>query len=376
MTFPFPKLVLSLAFLPAALLLAGSSLQGWGLAALMLGTLIFLHELGHFVVAKWMGMPVEVFSLGFGPRLLGFKWRETDVRLSVLPLGGYVKLAGFNPEEPEAEDPHGFLQQPTWKRVLFFSGGILANIATAFVLLTFLGVHSARMKPTTLKVMEIVKGSAAEAGGLQLQDDLKRIGPLPMPETPWEEAVAYIQARPGQSIPFQVQRAGASVALDLVPRNENGVGKIGIRPQAGDFVKADRPLSLADLRDGLRIGALQTWGLGGEVLKGYVRLFTFRANLKELGGPIAIARAGRDAAQAGWFAYFLITAMISLNLAILNALPIPFLDGGHVTMLLFEKARGRDLSIAVKERILTGGAIFLVAVMVLVFAMDLWKLRH
>ena len=376
MTFPFPKLALSFAFLPLALLLSGSSLQGWGLAALMIGALIFLHELGHFAVAKWMGMPVEVFSLGFGPRMLGFAWRETDVRLSVLPLGGYVKLAGFNPEEPEAEDPHGFLQQPAWKRVLFFSGGILANVATAFVLLTFLGVHSARMKPTTLKVMEIVKGSAAEAGGLQLQDDLKRIGPLPMPETPWEDAVAYIQARPGQSIPFQVQRQGAPVALELVPRNENGLGKIGIRPQPGDYVKADRPLGLADLREGLRIGVLQTWGLGGEVLRGYARLFTFRANLKELGGPIAIVRAGRDAAQAGWFAYFLITAMISLNLAILNALPIPFLDGGHVTMLLFEKARGRDLSIAVKERILTGGAIFLAALMVLVFAMDIWKLRH
>lgn len=376
MTFPYPKLVLSLAFLPAAFLLAGSSLQGWALAALMIGALIFLHELGHFGVAKWMGMPVEVFSLGFGPRLVGFKWRETDVRLSVLPLGGYVKLAGFNPEEPEAEDPHGFLQQPAWKRVLFFSGGILANVATAFVLLAFLGVHSARMKPSTLKVMEVVKGSAAEAGGLQLQDDLKRIGPLPMPETPWEDAVAYIQARPGQSIPFQVQRAGALVALELVPRNENGVGKIGIRPQPADYVKADRPLGLADLRDGLRIGALQTWGLGREVLRGYVRLFTFRANLKELGGPITIARAGRDAAQAGWFAYFLITAMISLNLAILNALPIPFLDGGHVTMLLFEKARGRDLSLAVKERILTGGAIFLVTVMVLVFAMDIWRLKH
>ncbi len=367
---------IALFSLPAALLLAGSSLQGWVLAAVMIGGLIFFHELGHFTVAKWMGMPVEVFSLGFGPRLIGFKWRETDVRLAALPLGGYVKLAGFNPEEPEAEDPHGFLRQPTWKRLLFFSGGILANLATAFVLLTAIGVHIRTQKPTSMKVVELVKGSAADAGGLRLGDDVKRIGDLPMPETPWNEVVSLIQGHPGQPIPFLVRRDGADLRLELVPKAEGGKGRLGFIANPGDLVPSGQRLSMRDFRDGLRYGLFQTWDKGLEITRSYFKLFTFQTNVKELGGPLTIVRVGKDAAQAGWIAYFFITALISINLAVLNALPIPFLDGGHMAMLVFEKARGRDLSIAVKERILTGGAIFLAALMMLVFAMDIWKLKH
>ena len=135
----------------------------WG-PVVMLGGLIFLHEGGHFLAAKYMGMPVEVFSLGFGPRLLGFKWRETDVRLSALPLGGYVKLAGFNPEEPGADDPYGFLQQPYGKRMLFYSGGILANLLTTLVLFTFVGADQSRVIKIqeSWTVIEVVPGGAAE----------------------------------------------------------------------------------------------------------------------------------------------------------------------------------------------------------------------
>src|SRR5512133_4185693 len=144
----------------------------WG-PILMLGGLIFLHEGGHFLAAKGMGMPVEVFSLGFGPRLLGFKWRETDVRLSLLPLGGYVKLAGFNPEEPGAEDPYGFLQQSFSKRMLFYSGGILANLVTTLVLFTYVGADQARIikaEPRTGAapvVDQVVKGQPADLAGLR-----------------------------------------------------------------------------------------------------------------------------------------------------------------------------------------------------------------
>ena len=119
--------------LPVLILALSSNVTGWIGVVAALGGLIFVHELGHFLVAKRMGMPVEVFSLGFGPRLVGFKWRETDVRLSALPLGGYVKLLGFNPEDPDAEDPYGFQHQPIWKRQLFFAGGIIFNVLTAFV---------------------------------------------------------------------------------------------------------------------------------------------------------------------------------------------------------------------------------------------------
>jgi regulator of sigma E protease len=173
-----------------------------------------------------------------------------------------------------------------------------------------------------------------------------------------------------------VKRDGAELRLELVPRLEGGKGKLGFLSNPGDPVASGRALTFGDFRDGLRFGLLQTWDKGVEITRSYIRLFTFQTNVKELGGPLTIVRVGKDAAQAGWIAYFFITSLISINLAVLNALPIPFLDGGHMAMLVFEKARGRDLSIAVKERILTGGAIFLAALMVLVFAMDIWKLKH
>ena len=145
----------ALAF--AALLLAGRFVGIAG-AAVMIGGIIFLHELGHFLAAKRMGMPVEVFSLGFGPRLLGFRWKETDVRLSALPLGGYVKLAGYNPEEPDAEDPYGFLNQPYRKRMLFYAGGILSNLATAAILLYAISLNQVRYPDPPVRVQVIAGG--------------------------------------------------------------------------------------------------------------------------------------------------------------------------------------------------------------------------
>ncbi len=200
----------------------------WG-PILMLGGLIFLHEGGHFLAAKRMGMPVESFSLGFGPRLLGFQWRETDVCLRLLPLGGYVKLAGFNPEEPGAEDPHGFLKQPYGKRMLFYSGGILANLLTTLVLFTLVGADQARVVKVqeSWTVVEVVPGGAAEQGGLKAGDELRGIGSLRFPGSLWEEAVSYIQAHPVESVLFSITSDGKPLELPLTPRLDGGTGRLG-----------------------------------------------------------------------------------------------------------------------------------------------------
>ncbi|HWQ07998.1 MAG TPA: site-2 protease family protein, partial [Holophaga sp.] len=152
------KSVPRLTFLPVLAIAAAPVANATGIAGaiLMIGVLIFLHELGHFLAAKRMGLPVETFSLGFGPRLFGFKWKETDVRLAALPLGGYVKLAGYNPEEPESADPHGFLKQPYHRRMLFYSGGILANLLTAYVLLSVVGIDQSRITSATPKPSPLV----------------------------------------------------------------------------------------------------------------------------------------------------------------------------------------------------------------------------
>lgn len=363
--------------LPA--LLALPSLKGLLGIVGALGGLIFIHELGHFLMAKRMGMPVEVFSLGFGPRLLGFKWRETDVRLSALPLGGYVKLAGYNPEEPDAEDPHGFLKQPAGKRLLFYAGGVLFNVLAAWLLLMVVQADQARITKFENRavVAQVVKGSRAEAGGLQAGDELVRIGTLALPGADWEkEVLPYIQSRPEQPVPFAVRRGEQLVELQLVPANEGGRGKLGFGQRLSRLPIERRSLGWKDLATGAVEGTLDTAYLTAGISVGLGKLIVGKASVKEMGGPGTIGVMAYRAARSGWVDFFNFLAFISLNLAVLNALPIPFLDGGHAAILIFEKLRGRDLSIAVKERILMGGFIFLMSLMAFVIFLDIWRFRR
>ncbi len=348
----------------------------WG-PVLMLGGLIFLHELGHFLAAKRMGMPVEVFSLGFGPRLMGFRWKETDVRLAALPLGGYVKLAGFNPEEPGAEDPYGFLKQPVWRRMLFYSGGILSNLATTLVLFTLVGISQARVTKVqeTWTVVEVAAGSAAAQGGLKAGDEIQAIGPLVFPGATWEDTVAYIQAHPGQPIPFRLVRDGKPLAMDLTPRLEGGKGRLGFSQFPVPIPLERRAFRPGDVLEGARYAGITTWRLTGQVFQFLKRLVSFQARSGEVAGPIGIIRQGSQAAKSGWETFLFMCGAISLQLAILNALPIPALDGGHMALLAFERVRGKDLSLDLKEKILTGGFLLLASLMALVIFLDLMKLR-
>ncbi len=348
----------------------------WG-PVLMLGGLIFLHEGGHFLAAKYMGMPVEVFSLGFGPRLFGFKWRETDVRLSALPLGGYVKLAGFNPEEPGADDPYGFLRQPYGKRMLFYSGGILANLATTLILFTFVGADQARVTKVqdSWTVIEVVPGGAADQGGLKVGDELRGIGDMSFPGSEWEAAVAYIQSHAGQPVPFRITREGKPLDLPLTPRLDGSKGRLGFMPLPMPTPLERRAYRPGDFVEGGRYAVIKSWQLSGQVLGFLKRLVSFQAKSSEVAGPIGIIRQGSRAAKSGWDVFLFMCGAISLQLAILNALPIPALDGGHMALLTYEKLRRKDLTIELKEKILTGGFLVLASLMALVIVMDLLKLR-
>ncbi|BDU74607.1 M50 family metallopeptidase [Mesoterricola silvestris] len=352
----------------------------WGPVVLLVG-LIFFHELGHFLVAKWMGLPVEVFSLGFGPRVAGFAWQETDVRLSLLPLGGYVRLAGYNPEDPDAEDPHGFLAQPAWKRMAFYSGGILANVLITVVIFFFLGINNARTtaahpQPSPLLVVEVNAGMPGAQGGLKPGDQITRFGDLKFPGNSNEEAITYIRARSGQPIPVALDREGTSRTLTITPAEVGGAGKIGVAFEPSSWTFDRRPMRAGDLLLGATFAVKGSALLGWEILGNFGKLVSRQVSLKEVGGPITIVRAGSRAAKAGLLQFMGLVALISMNLAVLNALPIPFLDGGHAALLLIEKIRGKDLSNLVKERILTGGFLFFVGLFALIIFQDLWKLRH
>ncbi len=355
----------------------------WG-PVLMLGGLIFLHELGHFLAAKAMGMPVEEFAFGlpFGPFVRVFTWRETKVGIRPLALvGGYVKLAGFNPEEPGADDPYGFLKQPAWRRLLFYSGGVLANLATTLVLFSLVGISQARVikaqpKPgSALLVDQVIPGQPAATAGLKAGDELRQVGPVALPAGTWESAVAYIQGHPGQLVPIRILRNGQPLEIPVTPAVEGGKGRIGLAVGSIAYDVLRRPFRSGDLLLGGRFAAAVSWDLTRQSFHFLRQLVTFRARSAEVAGPIGIIRMGSQAAKSGWEAFLFMCGAISLQLAILNALPIPALDGGHVALLLFEKLRRRDLSIETKEKILTGGFVLLASLMAVVIAMDLMKLR-
>ena len=373
------RLPLSLSLSVVAVFVFALKMPGagfWG-PILMLGGLIFLHEGGHFLAAKYMGMPVEVFSLGAGPRVLGFKWRETDVRLSLLPLGGYVKLAGFNPEDPGADDPYGFLQQPYGKRMLFYSGGILANLATTLILFTFVGADQARVTKVqdSWTIIELVPGGAAEQGGLKIGDELHGIGDLRFPGSEWEAAIAYIQAHPGQAVPFRITRQGKPLELSLTPRLDGGKGRLGFAPLPIPKPLERRAYRPGDLLEGGRFALVTSWRMSGQVFSFLKKLVTFQAKSTEVAGPIGIIRAGSQAAKTSWDVFLFMCGAISLQLGLINALPIPALDGGHMALLTFERLRRKDLTIELKEKILTGGFLLLASLMALVITLDLLKLR-
>lgn len=370
-----------LSYTPAVAFVAASLMEKSGLlmTILMLGVLIFVHELGHFLFAKRMGLPVEEFAFGlpFGPFIRFFKWKETAVGLRPLaPLGGYVKLAGYNPEEPEADDPHGFLKQPYHRRMLFYSGGVLANLLTAYVLLSAVGIDQSRItsavaKPSPLVVLRVEPDMPAAQAGLQPGDLIRRFGDLAFPGAKSDEAVAYIQARAGKPISVTVEKDGKEQVVQITPVDLGGKGKLGVVFSPTEIAYERRPLQAADFWKGPWIGLQDTGRLTWQVVQGFGRLASFKASIKEIGGPIAIVKGGSDAAKSGWANFCMFMAFISLNLAVLNALPIPFLDGGHMAMLTFEKLRGKDLTLQLKERILTGGLFFLITLMAFVIVLDL-----
>ncbi|MDR2561356.1 MAG: site-2 protease family protein [Holophagales bacterium] len=373
---PAPHLALSVCTAACvslfALAIPGSGILG---PIVMLAGLIIVHELGHFLAAMYMGMPVEKFNIGFGPGVTLFKWREADVRLSILPLGGYVKLAGFNPEEPGAEDPYGFLKQPARRRILFYSGGIIANVIACAVLLYAVNVGSDRYSVRSVNV-QVQEGSAAQAGGLVTGDELIRIGDLTLPGSDWNtQVVPYIRERPEQPLEVQIKRDGELKDMTLTPRLQGGIGFLGISATQVMNEKPDRPLVFMDFLYAVPKAIKETFTLGALVVQGFWKLISFQSSIKDIGGPIAIVKLGSEAAKAGWEVYCFMTAFISMNLAVLNALPIPFLDGGHICILLFEKLRRKDITIETKEKILAIGFYLMAAVMMLVVILDLMRLK-
>ena len=343
---------------------------------IVLGVLIFFHEFGHFLIARLFGVGVEKFSLGFGPRLIGKKIGITDYRISAIPLGGYVKMIG---EEADAEvAPEdialSFTHKHVAKRMLIVVAGPVFNILLA--VLIFFGVFffsgTLVLKPS---IGETRPGSPAFEAGLKKGDLITAINGKAI--TSWDEMAEIINASNGEPIQLSFLREDSTQDLWITPEQtaaKNIFGEniqrfiIGITASRGSYSK-DLNLFQAfseSLVQSYRVTELMVVIIA-KLLKGDISTDT-------LGGPIMIAQMAGDSAKAGVGSLISFIALISINLAIINLLPIPVLDGGHLLFFLVEAAKGSPVSVKVREIAQQVGLFLLILLMILVFYNDITRI--
>lgn len=433
-----------------------------------LGLLIFVHELGHFLLAKRAGICVETFSLGFGPRLVGFKRGETDYRISALPLGGYVKMLGEDPADASADNPRAFAAKGVWTRAKVVLFGPLMNLFFALLVMPIVFMIG-RSEPVYLAEKPVLMGvradSPAAAAGLEKGDAIVEIDGEPA--THWEDVLNKVLLNSGQTLDLTVEREGRmlekEVTVGTLPEIKGGYAGFepmlflgndavidAVRPngpadeagfKAGDRVvsfggnqvsdwidltllvdkNGGTPAAVIVQRDGAKLAFTITpsysdehgrWligiskdrrsgvpmivrrygvvdaviigtkeniklvGLTFEVLK---RLVTLKLSVKVLGGPLIIAKTSAAAAASGLAGFLYFLAFLSLQLAILNFLPIPVLDGGHLLFMSIEALRRRPVSMRVRSIADQVGFIVLIGLMLLVTYNDIeniWGIRE
>ena len=427
-----------------------------GIAFIVLGIIIVIHELGHFLVAKLFKIKVETFSVGFGPRIIGFRYGDTDYRISGFPLGGYVKMAGENPGDSVTGAPNEFVSKPKWQRFLVASAGPAMNILLAIGLLMALFMHGTEVPEFSegeAVVGNVQAVSPANTAGIQTGDRIISIAGKDRPN--WEEVEARVMTNAGQPIPVILNRSGNVIETTLTPEKQgrNEAGYAGMQPKvratnvigyvnpgspaeaaglklgdeivrvAGIDLKAsgrsvaeiiqsvsDASLPLTILRNGATsevsvapmldggrrmIGVgfaiptiLVKENLGGALSRSIDKNFEYgtlifqvlgklvrrEVSMKSVDGPIMIMKQTSEFYNLGFGPLLQLMAMISLNLGLMNLLPIPILDGGVMLLLAVEGIMGQEMSMNFKERIAQVSFVFLLTFMVFVLYNDVVKM--
>ncbi|MBN1493715.1 MAG: RIP metalloprotease RseP, partial [Candidatus Omnitrophica bacterium] len=338
----------------------------------VLGILITIHELGHFICAKAAGVNVEKFSIGFGPEIVKVKRAGTVYALSLIPLGGFVKMAGetFDEREGVALKPDDFLAQKPMKRFWILFAGSFMNYVLAFVLLIFVFIAGAPTIGTT--VGDVLKDSPAEQSGLKNDDKILSIDGVEVNE--WTEMTDLIQNSDGQLLDIKVRRAEDEVNIRLQPKKvetKDIFGDVHIVYQIG--VASGSEIFYT------RYPALQAFGEAWQALmrltaltyKSIFRLITGRLSLKVMSGPLGIIDMASKTAKQGMIPLFQLTAYIGVFLAVFNLLPIPALDGGHLFFLLLEVIWRKPVSFHVQERLTQVGFVLLMCLMAFVVYNDI-----
>jgi regulator of sigma E protease len=371
---------------------------------LVFGLVVFVHELGHFLAAKAVGVYTPRFSIGFGKALWKKRWGETEYILAALPIGGYVRMASRDDEataflegggekaaaderpksdsyDPEAMIPFGprpipenrwFESKPVAARMLILFAGVTMNIVLALVVTTGMFAHygSPYLSTTADSLFEGRPGAAA---GLQRGDSIAAIDGKPVD---WEALVTKVSASPGVPLTFDVVRAGEHRSFTVTPASDtafnpstgtiDSVGRIGIVP-----AQRARPVAMGEA---IVSGWHSTWRMAGTVIDALHGLATRRVSASELGGPIMIAQASVQAARSGMEQLLFLIALISTNLAVFNLLPIPVLDGGQIVIGLLEGIKGKAFSLRTREYILRAGIFAVLLLFAFVTYNDLRRL--
>jgi regulator of sigma E protease len=342
----------------------------------VLGILIFIHEFGHFLVAKLTGVKVLKFSLGFGPTIIGKRIGETEYVISALPLGGYVKPLGENPREEVAQGERGrsFLHQPVHKRAAIVAAGPVANFLLAVFI--FALVFSIGVPQDTAVVGEVVKGFPAQEAGIKPGDRILQVDDVKIAQ--WADLPAVITKSKGRELKLIVERGGKIVTIRVVPRSATGQNifgekvktyQIGITPSGESVVKRE-PVYKA-----IGLGFSQSWFITKLTVISIIKIIQRAVPAKQaLGGPILIAQIAGKQAQEGFLHLIFFTAVLSVNLCILNLVPIPILDGGHLLFLAIESVIGRPVSMKKMEMAQQVGLIIIILLMVFIFYNDIMRI--
>lgn len=348
---------------------------------LVIGPLVFVHEMGHFLVARACGVRVDKFSIGFGREIFGWTdKKETRWKIGWLPLGGYVQFAGdmnaaSQPDPsvadlPEEEKSKLFQFRPVWQRFAIVAAGPLINFLLAIVI--YMGVFAAYGQPQTPPVVTaLVEGSAAERAGFELGDRVVSVDGREIDR--FEQLAETVIIRPEQPMEIVVLRDGGQVTLNATPEaqierdrfgNEARIGRLGLMAEGSELVR----LSALEI-PGAAVG--RTVDVVEMMVVTIGQIVTGRRSVEELGGPLRIAQISGQQASLGILTFLLFLAVISINLGFINLLPIPMLDGGHLLLYSAEAVRRKPIEPATQEWAFRMGLAVLLCFMLMVTVIDL-----
>lgn len=350
-------------------------------AVLVLAVVIFVHELGHFLVGKWCDVEVRTFSMGFGPTIWSRQVGETVYRLAAIPFGGYVRMAGYeeeggDPEDAPSNPSRGFTAKPLWQRAAIILAGPLVNLVFAVVVLTACAMAYGVGVPSTKATIDgVAKGRPAETAGLRHGDTVTAIDGKPV--AGWDDLVKAVLGSGGKTLHFEVvDDKGAARSVDVTPALAEQ------RSPSGEQVPSVWQIGISRVIDNVPTtpaGALaaavqKTWFDSSMILGTVFGLLRGHVSAGDLGGPVLVVAEASRQAQSGLQHLLVFMALISINLGVVNLLPIPVLDGGHLAFMAFEAVRGKPLPLRVREYALGFGMVLLGTMMLFVVFHDIFRI--